>query len=364
MIVSWVSADPKAPSKVKYGHAKTKALTSEAEGTSSSYSFEGYTSGGLHHVLLTGLKPATRYFYQVGGNNDWSKIFNFTTAPLPGTQNIIFAFIGDVGADPDSIRTIDGIIRSREESGLDVVVHAGDLSYANNYFPGGPVWDKFGEILEPLAAFTPYNPAVGNHESIDDFTGFKLRYAMDSLQKHSGGGYFYYSFDYGNVHTIILSSETDFHVGSQQHKWLVQDLKSIDRSLTPWVVASWHTPWYNSNKAHHKEGQKMRKIYEPLFHQYKVDLAVVGHVHAYERTFPVYDYHVTPGATVYVTAGNGGSPEGVASGWHHSPEWSAFRYSEWGHSRIHFYNATHAHWTQRSNSGYQLRDEYWFIKEQ
>lgn len=55
-------------------------------------------------------------------------------------------------------------------------------------FSGGPVWDDFGKILEPLASSTPYNPTVGNHESIDSFIAYKLRYATEHLQKHSHGG--------------------------------------------------------------------------------------------------------------------------------------------------------------------------------
>jgi hypothetical protein len=52
-----------------------------------------------------------------------------------------------------------------------------------------------------------------------------------------------------------------------------------------------------------------------------VDLYLAGHVHDYERYFPVYDEHVVngtdvtlgryvnPGATVHVTSGSGGNPE-------------------------------------------------------
>ena len=35
----------------------------------------------LHSVTLTGLKPGSRYFYQVGDGTNWSSIHQFQTAP-------------------------------------------------------------------------------------------------------------------------------------------------------------------------------------------------------------------------------------------------------------------------------------------
>ena len=60
---------------------------------------------------------------------------------------------------------------------------------------------------------------------------------------------------------------------------------------------------------------------EKLLFDAGVDLYLAGHVHDYERYFPVYDEHVVngtdvtlgryvnPGATVHVTSGSGGNPE-------------------------------------------------------
>lgn len=45
-----------------------------------------------------------------------------------------------------------------------------------------------------------------------------------------------------------------------------------------------HAPWYNSNKAHQGEGDEMMAAMEPVLHAAAVDVAFVGHVHAYERT--------------------------------------------------------------------------------
>ena len=51
-------------------------------------------------------------------------------------------------------------------------------------------------------------------------------------------------------------------------------------------------------------------IYEPLFFQYSVDFVISGHVHAYERTHPLYKYALNPLGPVYLTLGDGGNIEG------------------------------------------------------
>lgn len=51
-----------------------------------------------------------------------------------------------------------------------------------------------------------------------------------------------------------------------------------------------------------------RQVYEPLFFQCGVDVAFSGHVHAYERSNPVYNYQLNGCGTTYITIGDGGMP--------------------------------------------------------
>jgi len=362
VLVQWVSTSEKDPSQVNYG-TSASSLTMSATGNAVSYSFEGYTSGGIHYVLLPALNTSTTYYYQVGGPGQWSTTYNFKSAPVVGKDNIFIGTMGDVGADSNSELTIKGLMDVRDKIGLDLILHAGDLSYANNYNPGGPVWDHYGEILEPLASKTLYNPSVGNHETIDDFTGFKIRYGVEILENNSAGGDFYWSVDFGFVHVIMLSSETDYAPTSDQHKWLEADLAAVNRQMTPWVLAVWHRPWYCSNHAHQGEGEKMRASFEPLFDKYNVDLGITGHVHAYERVDEVLDYKVTPGKTAYIVNGNGGTPEGLASTWEAQPAWSKFRVSKWGYGSLQLVNATHGHWMMFSDTNGAVMDETWFVRK-
>jgi hypothetical protein len=59
---------------------------------------------------------------------------------------------------------------------------------------------------------------------------------------------------------------------------LERDLAKVDRSVTPWLVAGWHAPWYSSYKAHYREAECMRVAMEELLYSYGLDIAFTGHV--------------------------------------------------------------------------------------
>ena len=55
-----------------------------------------------------------------------------------------------------------------------------------------------------------------------------------------------YSYDYGLVHFIMMSTEHDMGNGSRQYAWLEKDLQNVDRVKTPWVILAGHRPMYTS----------------------------------------------------------------------------------------------------------------------
>lgn len=58
----------------------------------------------------------------------------------------------------------------------------------------------------------PFMPGVGNHEKYYNYTAYINRYIMP-LSPGSGNN-FYFSFDYGSIHVLHMSTETDYSVGS------------------------------------------------------------------------------------------------------------------------------------------------------
>lgn len=432
MWVSWVSGDwqmgpkvtPLDPTSVKsvvqYGTASEK-YTMSASGISEVYSqlypFDNvlnYTSGIIHHVRITGLKPNTKYYYKCGDPtlSAMSGEHSFTTLPATGPANYPkrIAIIGDLGLTYNSTSTVDHVA----ENNPDLILMVGDMSYANLYITNGtgsssygqafgkdtpihetyqPRWDMWQRLVEPLASRVPFMVIEGNHEvesqiNGESFVAYKARFAVPQSESKSGTN-MYYSFNAGGIHFVMIGSYADYNKSSEQYRWLQEDLANVDRTVTPWIIATTHAPWYNSYRAHYREVECFRQSMEDLLYKYGVDVMFHGHVHAYERINRVYDYKYDPCAPVYITVGDGGNGEKLElihadddgacpdplttpdkgfsylSGycgfnftngkfcWDKQPVWSAWRDSSFGHGIIEVVNSTHLLWTWHRN-----QDEY------
>ncbi|KAM7265806.1 hypothetical protein ACFE04_003489 [Oxalis oulophora] len=393
------------------------------------YPFQGlqnYTSGIIHHVRLTGLEPDTTYYYRCGDPSipAMSGIFHFRTMPIssPWSYPSRIAIVGDLGLTYNTTTTIDNVISNKP----DLLLLIGDVTYANLYltngtgsdcyscsFPNTPIhetyqprWDYWGRFMQPLISKVPIMVVEGNHEIEDQaegqtFAAYSSRFAFPSEESGSFST-FYYSFNAGGIHFIMLGAYIAYNKSSDQYKWLEKDLANVDRSVTPWLVATWHPPWYTSYKAHYREAECMRVEMEDLLYSYGVDVVFNGHVHAYERSNRVYNYKLDPCGPLHITVGDGGNREkmaishadepgecpeplstpdtymggfcafnftsGPAAGnfcWDRQPDYSAFRESSFGHGILEVKNETYALWTWHRNqeSDGEVGDQIYIVRE-
>jgi hypothetical protein len=104
----------------------------------------------------------------------------------------------------------------------------------------------------------------------------------------------YYSFDYANIHFVVLDSmETSRSPTGAMMSWLRDDLLFHDQ---PWVVAFWHHPPY-SKGSHNSDSEsqlrEMRQNALPILEAGGVDLVLGGHSHSYERSFLIDGHYGT-----------------------------------------------------------------------
>jgi len=59
-------------------------------------------------------------------------------------------------------------------------------------------------------------------------------------------------------------------------------------ALCRWLVVGFHEPYYSSQGTY-QLGTYFKQNLEALFYQYGVDIVITGHVHAYERSYPVFN---------------------------------------------------------------------------
>lgn len=358
MRITWITDSP-TPAKVSYGPSPSANALS-VTGTTSSYEFLTYKSGEIHDVVIGPLNPNTVYYYRLGDPPS-SKTYRFKTPP--SQFPIKFAVIGDLGQTDWTRSTLEHI----NKSNYDMLLLPGDLSYADFI---QPLWDSFGRLVEPLASQRPWMVTQGNHEieklpliHKTKFTAYNARWRMPFEESGSSSNLFY-SFDVAGVHVIMLGSYDDFDPNSQQYKWLQGDLRKINRGKTPWVVVLLHAPWYNSNTAHQGESESvdMKAAMENLLFKARVDVVFAGHVHAYERFTRVYRDKANDCAPVYITIGDGGNREGLATDYiDPKPAISLFREASFGHGLLKVFNASRALWTWHKNDNDEavVSDSIW-----
>ena len=330
--------------------------------------------GWFHHVLLKGLAPATRYYYVYGSARDgWSQERSFMSKPLPHgaaaaaaaapPPPVRFLAYGDQDWDegePGSVSTAQGALRDVLDGWDNFILHFGDLSYGEGDVSD---WDHWGRENEPGAARAPYMVSLGNHEM--DFVsggersptgggegggGFHpaggdlgndskgecgVAVAHRFKTPSNGNGAAWYSFDYGVVHVVQISSEHNWTRGSPQWEWIREDLAAVDRGATPWVVVTAHRMMYSSQADQGGTPALMREHLEGLVNEHKVNLFLSGHQHSYERFCPVFNGTCVEdgrSGTTYIIAGTAGA--GVdENDWNNASKISVVRSKQWGYLR-------------------------------
>jgi Purple acid Phosphatase, N-terminal domain len=156
----------------RYGEAASVSFTDGLNGQTTYF----------YHVQLKGLKPGTRYYYQVsdGAHIPSTTGASFETAPH-GRAKFRFSSYGDLATPSWDLNTSGNIWHESCDNSWFAVTAIenpgdgkgaplfhllnGDLCYANldvNNAPG--VWRDFGNNVARSASNRPWMPALGNHE--------------------------------------------------------------------------------------------------------------------------------------------------------------------------------------------------------
>jgi hypothetical protein len=260
-----------------------------------------------HEVKITGLKPSTRYYYNVGSSNGvlagGDANHYLVTAPTTGTKQKFRAWIvGDSGTGNSAQKTTrDAMLSHVGSYRPDLFLHLGDIAYdtgttaqfTSNFF------NIYASVLENTVVW----PTMGNHEgaSSDSKTQIGPYYTAYVLPKAGEAGGMpsgteaYYAFDWANVHFVVLNSQDIPNTaGSAMVKWLSSDLASTAQD---WIVAYFHHPPYTRGSHNSDTEQQLIQMREnvlPVLEAAGVDLVLAGHSHIYERSFLLDGAYATP----------------------------------------------------------------------
>lgn len=276
MTIMWRS-EPEAEGTVEYGENLEFAQSVESE--THSYPF-GRMKVCWHTAEITGLEPNTTYNYRLKTSEPWeSEVHTFKTAPIKGDQmSFKFAALSDVQG---SYETFKQVIQEVKEENVDFVVYLGDFTKSSSQ----QEYDLWLESGQEIFSEIPMMSVRGNVEKPNYFDQFAFP-----------GNERWFSFDYGNVHFVFLSTMLEAEV-MEQRPWLLEDLHENDN---PWIIAMAHKPAFGSGSQNGPE-QYIVDHWVDLFEEYGVALYLNGHEHSYERTLPLKEGKINEDGVTYIT---------------------------------------------------------------
>jgi 3',5'-cyclic AMP phosphodiesterase CpdA len=275
----------------------------------------------VYSASFTSLNPGTLFQYRVSKNG--KIVFSAEAKTFRSSeQSCRIAISGDMGAGTGTAKKIAYEIYKAKP---DMVAIAGDIVYNRGLLSEyrtkfWPVYNKDDSdtLGAPLMRSIPFVAAVGNHDALGrDLNAFPEALAyyyfwdqpLNGLTGKEGGAFvptlvgtdankkaFYdaagekyprmtnFSFDQGNAHWTVIDSNpyVDWN-DSTLRDWLTKDLATAANAT--WRFVLYHHPGFNSSRAHYEQ-QQMRLI-APILEKGKVDIVFAGHVHNYQRTYPI-----------------------------------------------------------------------------
>ena len=189
-----------------------------------------------------------------------------------GESYVNIASAGDWGCTGNTQDTVKNV----QKLNPDLLLALGDYSYTNT----PRCWF---DTIRPVGSITKVS--IGNHDVQDSAL-------LNSYLNNFGLTRQYYSYKVGSVHVLTMATEETFAKGSQQYDFVLEDLQaaSSDPSIK-WTIVNLHVPFYASPNTCGDSGcagdKDLRETYHPLFDKYGVDLVLAGHVHNYQRSYPI-----------------------------------------------------------------------------
>ena len=193
-----------------------------------------------------------------------------------------FALAGDWGCTKNTAKTV-ALIQKHDPS---IVFSLGDTSYGKDI-------NCWVAIVKPIS--DRMKAVIGNHDVMSSnlLNQHLQQFGLDTP---------YYSFDYNNIHFLMMNSESSYPAGSDpdfsnlentdQYQFVENDLFNASNNPSiKWIIVMSHRQFYSSLCGDHDSCEpikKFRDAYHPLFEKYGVDVLFSGHAHNYQRTYPLF----------------------------------------------------------------------------
>ncbi len=267
-----------------------------------------------HQTVVKGLKENTSYYFRVGdeSENKWSEYGSFTTA-----SDDINTFTFVAVTDTQSEHLADAYFSTATmKKALDLAKNSAFIMHSGDFVDEGDeeyLWLAQMNTAKDILMNNIIVPAVGNHE--DENHAFWQHFKIPHTNDHKTTGA-YYSYDYGNVHFVVLdtnkeNSDGTSYIDDEQLEWLKDDLKAANDRNVDWIIVNMHKGLYtvgdhsDSEMFAGEDGARARV--GKVFEEYGVDLVLQGHDHCPSVTYPLFDGKKADEGVIYINTGSAGA---------------------------------------------------------
>ena len=316
--IMWQSDSSEADAVIEYRLAGSEN-TQTIGATDKVFTDNGSTTY-IHEATLSGLTPNTKYEYRVGYSNDRrSDWYSLETAGASVYDVLIYpdSQSGDYSQWEEIVKS--SALRNPRTAlyiSMGDLVDNGEQAYQ---------WRTWLNSIKPLSANVPLATTLGNHEMYT--LDWKMREPYAYLNYFgvppNGNEIFnrrYYSYDFGDVHYVVLdtmlyeSNHEDNHdthhpdLYDVQVQWLRQDLAS---NMKKWTVVLMHRdpfqyafdrPGASRDVGFNEEGV----LFMPIFDEFNVDLVLSAHLHSYRNRGHVRNFNRDASGPLYILTGIAG----------------------------------------------------------
>jgi hypothetical protein len=256
-VIDWGDGSPQktgsvsAPGKISAGHAYLSASKFTA---TISVTDPGGATGSDDVQVLTGEPSAAAAVFIGAGDIAQCGSKAAAASKAEQTARLVDA---EIAANPDAVVFAIG----------DNAYQDGTVAEHVNCY--GPTWGRFNSRVHPLAGNHEYNtPGAAGYWQ------YFSRLASPAVAVGDSGKY-YYSYDVGTWHIVVLNDNIEYKAGSPQEAWLKADLAAHPAKCT---LAMWHKPKYYQGGARSGYAAMWTPLYDA-----RAELVLAGHVHRYER---------------------------------------------------------------------------------
>ena len=274
----------------------------------------------IHEGTIIDLTPDTKYEYRIGYSTDRrSDWYPLETAGAGEYEVLIYpdSQSGDYSGWEQLVKnSADRNPNAALYISMGDLVDNGEQAYQ---------WRTWLDSIKPLSARIPLAPTLGNHEMYTlDWKMREPRAYLNYFDVPSNGNVTfnrrYYSYDYGDVHYVVLdtqlyeSTHEDNHdthhpdLYDVQVQWLRQDLASNTKK---WTVVLMHRdpfqyafdrPGASRAAGFDEEGV----LFMPIFDEFHVDLVLSAHLHSYRNRGHVRNFDRDASGPLYILTGIAG----------------------------------------------------------